>query len=376
VNARQADDDLNLGMDIRHSSFQGIELALKTSYHYNLQKYRDPNPFFPIDAAYRNGLMSLNPELHWTIGSAGRILTGVEWNEGSLRGNDFGSVIRRTQRSLYLSNEWRLVYDRPMWDLISLYGMLRYDAISDVGDVLMPKVGVNVRVSRKGDVRLRASYGRSFRSPSFNDLYYIGFSNPNLRPEYSTGADVGIVAEMRDAQVVHRFGITYFDIRTRDRILFDLSTFLPMNIGKVTSSGVEATYAGILLDGHLTLELNYSVVKAIKRNQESASDPAFGKQLMFIPERSGNMIATFIFEPVRISIAHAAVGKRFTTNDHSSALPEHHLTDLRVAAAINLGNAIVTVGGELRNVFNRSYEVFPDYPMPGRVLRIGAGIEY
>jgi len=374
--ARQADDDVNLGVDLRNGSLRGIELALKTSYHYNLQTYRDPNPFFPIDATYRNGLVSINPELNWTVGTEGRFLLGAEWNEGSLRGNDFGSVIRRTQRSFYVSNEWRFVYDRPMWDLVSLYGMLRYDAISDVDDVLMPKVGINVRVLREGDVRLRASYGRSFRSPSFNDLYYVGFSNPALRPEYSAGADVGIVAEIRDASAVHRLGVTYFDIRTRDRILFDLATFLPMNIGKVVSTGIEATYAGTVFDGHVALEFNYSIVNAVKRNQTSANDPSFGKQLVFIPQRSANASATFLLEPVSISLVHAAVGRRFTTDDHLSVLPEHHLTDLRIAGEVALGATLVTVGGEIRNVFNRSYEVFPDYPMPGRVFRIGMGVEY
>jgi outer membrane cobalamin receptor len=187
---------------------------------------------------------------------------------------------------------------------------------------------------------------------------------------------VGIVAEVRNAPVIHRFGITYFDIRTRDRILFDLSTFLPMNIGKVVSTGIEAAYAGTFLDGHLTVELNYSIVNAVKRNQASANDPSFGKQLVFIPERSANAIATVVLEAVRISVAHAAVGKRFTTDDHSSILPEHHLTDIRAAGAIDIGNAIVTLGGEIRNVFNRSYQVFPDYPMPGRVFRVGVGVEY
>lgn len=376
IAARQADDDVNVGLDLRNNSLGGLELSLRTSYHHNFQTYRDPNPFFPIDAAYRNGLVSVNPQMHWTIGSSGRFLLGGEWNEGTLRGNDFSSVVRRTQRSLYISNEWRLAYDRPMWDLISLYGMVRYDAISDVDEVFMPKIGINVRVLREGDVRFRASYGRSFRSPSFNDLYYVGFSNPALRPEYSTGADVGVIAELRHKETIHRFGITYFDIRTRDRILFDLTTFLPMNIGKVVSTGAEASYAGSFMDGRLILELNYSIVNAVKRNQTSLSDPSFGKQLVFIPERSANASVTWILGIVKFSVAHAAVGRRFTDDDHLSLLPEHHLTDVRATGTISLGQADVSLGGEIRNVFNRSYQVFPDYPMPGRVVRFGVGVEY
>lgn len=374
--ARQGDDDVNLGVELRNSSFQGFELALKTSYRHNVQKYRDPNPFFAIDATYQNDHVVINPELHLAVGGSGRVLFGAEWNEGSLKGNDFDGVIRRTQRSFYISNEWRFTSDRQSWDIVSLYGMVRYDAISDVDDVLMPKVGINVRVLRHGDVRLRASYGRSFRSPSFNDLYYVGFSNPALRPEYSTGADVGVIAEVRSSSSAHRVGVTYFDIRTRDRILFDLTTFLPMNIGKVVSTGIEAMYSGELLDGFLVVECRYSLVDAIKRNQISANDPSFGKQLVFIPRHSANATATIFLDPVSVSFAHAAVGKRFTTDDHQGDLPEHNLTDVRVKVKMGFGTSALTLGGEVRNLFNRSYQVFPDYPMPGRVFRIGIGVDY
>ena len=36
-----------------------------------------------------------------------------------------------------------------------------------------------------------ARVGRAFRAPSFNDLYFPGFSNPNLRPERSEQAEIG-----------------------------------------------------------------------------------------------------------------------------------------------------------------------------------------
>lgn len=374
--ARQADDDLNLSFDLRNGSLSGMELVMKTSYRSNLQTYRDPDPSFPVDAAYRNGQVAVNPELHLAIGNSGRMLLGAEWDEGFLKGNDFDGTIRRTQRSIYLSNEWRFAYDRTSWDLISLYGMIRYDAISDVGDVVMPKVGVNIRVLREGDLRLRASYGRSFRAPSFNDLYYVGFSNPALRPEYSTGADVGIIGEIRGHASAHRFGLSYFDIRTRDRILFDLTTFLPMNIGHVASTGVEGMYAGELMEGLVAIELKYSMVNAIKKNQTSANDPSFGKQLVFIPQNSLTGRVTLFLEPLTISVFHSAVGKRFITDDHLSDLPEHHLTDVRASITFGLGISTIVLGAELRNMFDRSYEVFPDYPMPGRVFRIGVSVAY
>lgn len=40
--------------------------------------------------------------------------------------------------------------------------------------------------------RVRASVGTSFKAPSFNDLYFPGFGNPDLEPEEATSYEVGI----------------------------------------------------------------------------------------------------------------------------------------------------------------------------------------
>lgn len=40
--------------------------------------------------------------------------------------------------------------------------------------------------------RVRFSYGTSFRAPTFNDLYYPGFGNPDLEPEEAATFEIGI----------------------------------------------------------------------------------------------------------------------------------------------------------------------------------------
>src|SRR5207249_6133363 len=40
--------------------------------------------------------------------------------------------------------------------------------------------------------RVTASAGSAFRVPTFNDLYFPGFSNPDLRPETSRNVEAGL----------------------------------------------------------------------------------------------------------------------------------------------------------------------------------------
>ncbi|WP_163220154.1 TonB-dependent receptor domain-containing protein, partial [Citrobacter freundii] len=62
------------------------------------------------------------------------------------------------------------------------------------------------------ETKLKASYGSGFKAPTLNQLF-VNFlptfvANPNLRPEKSTGYDVGFEQPVFNNKV--RFGATYF----------------------------------------------------------------------------------------------------------------------------------------------------------------------
>ena len=100
------------------------------------------------------------------------------------------------------------------------------------------------------ETKLKASYGTGFKAPTLNELFVelSGRSSsspiPNLRPEESTGWDVGFEQPLFDNRV--RFGATYFhnDIDEPDHPAPDpargVHRWHNINIGKAKTSGVEA----------------------------------------------------------------------------------------------------------------------------------------
>jgi vitamin B12 transporter len=91
-------------------------------------------------------------------------------------------------------------------------------------------------------LKLRASWGTAFRSPSFLDLYgvsafYVG--NRALRPERARGGDVG--ADLYLARGTVTLGVTLFDNRFTDLIVSDFSRSPSSvaNVGKAMTRGVE-----------------------------------------------------------------------------------------------------------------------------------------
>jgi vitamin B12 transporter len=371
--ARQNDDDVNILASYSDTHVEHVEFSVKTAFHYNLETYDDPT--FGINSFYKTVFFNVNPQARARISRFQSLILGGELGQGVLYGNDFDGRIARVQRSAYASNEFQFEFERPLLDRISLYQTLRYDYISDVDDALTPKLGVNVRILREGNLRLRSSFGWNFRAPSFNDMYYRGFSNPNLKPERSTSFDVGVLTTLQ-SWGEHTVELTYYHLRTKDRILFDPTTYLPVNIGEATCTGLEGRYQGDFLEKTVGLTLSYTLADARKANRDSDTDPSYNKQLPYVPANVATLNLAFRFEPVVLSVTHSFVGRRYTRADNSEWLSPYHLTNANVVVTIPMSSRRLFAKAEVNNIFDKDYEVFQYYPMPGRNFRFTVGLKY
>ena len=119
---------------------------------------------------------------------------------------------------------------------------VRVDDYSDFGSHTTGLLGYGYRFAQHW--RVRGSLSTAFGAPTFNDLYYPGYSNPNLKPEQSRGGEIGIVYDTHVALLQ----VTGFDTRYRDLIAYDAS-YVPYNTDKARVRGVEliahGCYAGL-----------------------------------------------------------------------------------------------------------------------------------
>jgi vitamin B12 transporter len=371
--ARQNDKDVNLLVGYLDKHLEGVEITVNSAFHYNLETYDDPT--FGINSYYKTVYLNVNPQAQVSVNRSETLILGGELGQGVLHGNDFDGRIERVQRSAYVSNEFQFDSDRPILDRISLYQTLRYDDISDVDNALTPKIGVNLRILKEGDCRIRSSFGRNFRAPSFNDMYYRGFSNPNLKPERSTSFDLGFLSTLHLCGE-HTVELTYFHLNTENRILFDPTTYLPVNIGESKSTGLEARYQGHLLNRMIDLILSYTLADARKTNRSSDNDQSFNKQLLYVPENVATFNVLFRLEPVVFTLTQSLVGRRYITEDNQESLPSYSVTSANAVFIVPIDSRRLFVKAEVENVFDRGYEVFQYYPMPGRNFRVTVGFEY
>jgi vitamin B12 transporter len=113
---------------------------------------------------------------------------------------------------------------------------VRHDDYSDVGNANtgLAAYGYNFTPAWRASLQ----YSSAFRAPSFNDLHFPGFNNPDLKPERARSLEAGL----RHAQGATSFRFAIYRTKTSNLIAFDPITNAPQNIARARIDGGEIVF--------------------------------------------------------------------------------------------------------------------------------------
>ncbi|MEN5094193.1 TonB-dependent receptor [Pseudomonas protegens] len=94
------------------------------------------------------------------------------------------------------------------------------------------------------DNDLLLSYSEGFRAPNFSDLYYPGFSNPDLKPEHSKSYELQWRSQLTQSS---RLEASIYRTDIKDAIIYDRVAQRPENVGAARINGFEAALKQELL---------------------------------------------------------------------------------------------------------------------------------
>jgi vitamin B12 transporter len=166
--------------------------------------------------------------------------------------------VRRQEYAGYVEQEARLLDGH----LIGTAGV-RVDGNSQFGEEVSPAWSVAIPLPQYG-LTLRGGYSEGFRAPSFDELYFPGFGNPQLNPEISSEYDGGFTKTFGESL---EFTANYFSRRVHSLIVAVPCAFnatscpfgaLAGNAGRVDTQGVELIPSvhplrGLTLSGSVTI---------------------------------------------------------------------------------------------------------------------------
>jgi len=203
--------------------------------------------------------------------------------------------------------------------------------------------------------RVTASGGTAFKAPSFNDLYFPDFSNPNLVPETSRNVEASVAwsGSVGDARVEAR-AVAWHN-RVKSLIVFQCDenfACAPQNVDRATLEGVtlsaDATFGETTLKGSMDLQ--------------SPTDDATGHLLPRRARTHGAMSAQHRAGPVLLVAEVVASSKRYDDAANTRKMGGYALVNLVAEWNVVKGVTLFVRGD---NVLDKDYELASGYGTGG-----------
>jgi vitamin B12 transporter len=284
------------------------------------------------------------------------VVAGLDWYQNSGQFSGFGSQFDST-----IHNTAGFVQEQvTLGRRIVLTGGGRFDHHSQFGDEATYRFAGVLKLF-KTHTRLKASAGTGFKAPTLNDLFFPGFSNPNLQPEESFGWDAGFEQDLfgRKATV----GARYFHNDIDNLIAFDFVTFLPQNIQRARTSGVEL-FAEARPSDAVTLRGGYTYL--------DAQNLTTGMRLLRRPRHSGSVGANWrCCKRVALHTDATFVGSRLDVGNVNNA--GYIKWDAGFTVDVTPRFQIF---GRMENLLDDRYEEAKGFPALGRTWYLGAKLRF
>ncbi|WP_018946958.1 TonB-dependent receptor domain-containing protein [Thioalkalivibrio sp. AKL17] len=236
-----------------------------------------------------------------------------------------------------------------------LEGSLRYDDNEQFGDKTTGQVAWGMQATDA--LRLRASYGTAFKAPTFNELYFPGFGNPDLEPEESRTAELGARYSASLAYV----DVAVFETRVDELIDNRLvgGQFLPVNVDEARIRGLE------LEGGHDLGPWNARVSLTLLDTENRDT----GNELRRRPPASARFDLDRRIGDFSVGGTLLARSRSYNDADNDERLSGYGTMNLRAAYRFD---PEWSIEASLSNLFDRDYVVArdsfndADYNNPGR----------
>ena len=212
--------------------------------------------------------------------------------------------------------------------------------------------------------RVTASAGTAFKVPTFNDLYFPGFSNADLRPETSRNVEAALHTAWRRGAVDGTARVVAYRNRVRDLIVFQCDARFDCRPNNVA----DATLAGVALAGDA--RWRDTMVHA-SLDVQSPKDADSGHLLPRRARRHGVVSLSHPVGRARFVAELVASSARFDDAENRRRLGGYGLVNVAVEWTLDSRTTLFVRGD---NVLDRDYELAADFATGG--ARLVGGVRW
>ncbi|MET3136883.1 vitamin B12 transporter [Undibacterium sp. GrIS 1.2] len=238
---------------------------------------------------------------------------------------------------------------------------VRYDDSSQYGSKATGSIAYGYRLTNA--LRVNASYGTSFRAPTFNELYYPSYGIATNKPEQAKNAEIGMFYEDDMTQ----FSAVYYSNKVTDLLVY--ANVCPVqqsthqygcayNVNKATLSGL--TLGGSTHLGDLTLRGSLDL--------QDPKDDTTGLRLARRAKQHGSLAAEYALGKTKLGVETLFSGQRFDDVANKKVLAGYSL--LNLYATYDVANNWSVIG-RWNNALNKDYELAKNYATAGSNVFVG-----
>ena len=240
---------------------------------------------------------------------------------------------------------------------------------------LTPALFVNIYPFRGTFFSMRAYVKKSFRMPTFNDLYYTDMGNANLVPESALQYDAGFALNKHFEHGIVRHAEMHFDAyynTVHDKIVAypkgQQFRWTMLNLGKVHIKGIDVeAEADFQIGKELVATARAQYTYQDARDVTDPNDSYYKHQIPYIPWHSGSAIVGLSYKNWDLNYSFIYAGERY--DEQENILYNHmepwYTSDLSLRYQFMLHRTKFIAQAEVNNLLDQDYEVIVNYPMPG-----------
>ena len=249
---------------------------------------------------------------------------------------------------------------------------------------LTPALFMNVVPWLDVPMTVRAYVKKSFRMPTFNDLFYTDMGNAALNPEsaiqYNIGVNYSTLSQPRSTRVSLSMDAYYNTVH--DKIVAypkgQQFRWTMLNLGRVHIKGMDVEAQVIQqLTPMWRLDVRAQYTYQDARDVTNPTDTYYHHQIPYVPWHSGSLVVGVASDRWTLDYSFIYVGKRYNQQENIryNYMQPWYTNDVHGSYTFKWGKARCRLTAEVNNLLNQDYDVILNYPMPKRNYAVGLTVE-
>ncbi|MFK7981794.1 MAG: TonB-dependent receptor plug domain-containing protein [Saprospiraceae bacterium] len=366
--AEQADESLRTTLNWKYIRNQSV-FQIRSGLFYERLFFQDATA--GIDS--RSRTWTSRSEVEWTKNITKQHRLNIGANYAYLKANATGydkESPTQNRTAIFAMYNWKNTNEKWRTQL-----SIRQEWVAGSATPFIPSIGFSGQLNKY--LTINSTIAKSYRVPTFNDLFWRLQGNQSLLPENGWNQEFGLTYTTREKW---HFTTTAYNRTVANWILWQPETgvWRPSNLLKVWSRGIENILKWQTKINELTLDfsIQYDFTLSQNRAGTSANDASVGKQLIYVPKHKFNAQLKAIYKNWTFAFYHQYTGHVYTLVDNSDFLPAYHLDHLHVYRTFKTkqltGNAFV----KANNILGINYQVIAQFPLPQQNFEVGWSIGF